>query len=216
MTREKTTGSIAECSRCCTCCIKGGPAFHLEDRKQIEDGTILLKHLYTIRRGEPGFDNVANRVVPADTDIIKMRGKKNLQACTFLDQEASSCRIYDKRPLECRVLKCWDTREIERVYSRNRLTRKDLLGDVADVWQLVSDHERRCRYDAVQEVLASAGDGIEESGIETLREIIGYDTHLRSVLAEKGGMDPELMDFLFGRPMRQTIRHYRHPMLFRL
>jgi len=216
MALEKTTGSITECSRCCTCCIKGGPAFHLEDRKRIEDGTILLKHLYTIRRGEPSFDNVANRVVPADTDIVKMRSKKNLQACTFLDEEANSCRIYDKRPLECRVLKCWDTREIKRVYAGNRLTRKDLLGDVADIWQLVSDHERRCSYDAVQEVLASAGDGIEESGLETLREMIAYDTHIRSVLAGKGGMDPELMDFLFGRPMRETIRNYRHPMVFRL
>ena len=51
---------ISECVRCGTCCGKGGPAFHHEDKMLIEQGIILSKHLYTIRAGEPVYDNVTN------------------------------------------------------------------------------------------------------------------------------------------------------------
>jgi Fe-S-cluster containining protein len=36
---------ITKCIRCGTCCKKGGPSFHLEDKMLIEKGIILSKYL---------------------------------------------------------------------------------------------------------------------------------------------------------------------------
>lgn len=46
------------CMRCGTCCEKGGPGFHQEDRMLIEKGRIPLKYLYTIRKGEFAYDKI--------------------------------------------------------------------------------------------------------------------------------------------------------------
>ncbi len=213
MKTETMKKPINECVRCATCCKKGGPALHLEDRKRIEDGTILLKYLYTIRQGEPAHDNIKNGILTAASDIIKIISKKNSHCCTFLaesnDESKNVCNIYENRPVECRVLKCWDTQEIERIYAKNRLTRKDVIFQMKDVWNLISDHEKRCSYSKITETLTFLLHQREERSLQELREMIRYDKHLRSVLAEKGGMDPELMDFLFGRPLRETIKRFQ-------
>jgi Fe-S-cluster containining protein len=209
MKTETIKRPINECVRCATCCKKGGPALHVEDRKRIEDGTILLKYLYTIRQGELTYDNVKNCILPAAADIIKITSKKNFHCCTFLDESNNVCNIYENRPVECRVLKCWDTREIERIYAKNRLTRKDVLFKIKDIWNLVSDHEKRCSYTRITETLTFLLSQREAHILQELREMIRYDKHLRSVLAEKGGMDPELMDFLFGHPLRETIKRFQ-------
>jgi Fe-S-cluster containining protein len=206
MTPHSTNRPSGKCQRCCTCCKKGGPALHLEDKPLIETGIISSKHLYTIRQGEPSYDNVNNRIEPAAADIIKIKSQKNNQACILLDEQNSACSIYDNRPLECRILECWDTREIEKLYVKNRLTRKDLFYQMNDIWDLVSDHQNRCSYSTIQEMLAEQKSTGEETNHQALQEMIRYDKHIRSLLAEKGGMDPEMMDFLFGRPLAQTIR----------
>jgi Fe-S-cluster containining protein len=216
MKTERFKKPINECVRCATCCKKGGPGLHLEDRKRIEDGAIPLKHLYTIRRGEPAYDNIKNCILPAASDIIKITSKKNAHSCTFLDESNNACSIYENRPLECRVLKCWDTQEIERIYAKNRLTRKDVLFQVKDIWNLVSDHEKRCSYSKITEMLPFLMRQRDERSLQELREMIRYDTHFRSLLAEKGGMDPELMDFLFGRPLGETIKRFQPKISARL
>ena len=130
---------ISECARCGTCCIKGGPSFHHEDKELIDKGIILSKFLYTIREGELSYDNVKECLLPAASDIIKIKGQKDSWTCAFFNE--NECTIYDNRPLECRLLTCWDTREIEKVYSKNRLTRKDLLSAVEGLWDLIEEHQ---------------------------------------------------------------------------
>ncbi len=179
------------CIRCGICCKKGGPAFHLEDRHLIEDGLIPAQYLYTIRKGEPVSDNVKGGIVPAGSDIIKIKGKSDSSwECYFFD-DTSGCTIYEHRPAECRALKCWDTRDIKMLYAENRLTRKDLLGNTR-LWELIEDHDSRCAYP--KEMNAD------------ISEIIRYDDAFRELLAEKGVVRPDRMDFLFGRPLRIAIR----------
>ncbi len=184
------------CIRCGVCCKKGGPAFHLEDRHLIEQGFIHAKNLYTIREGELISDNVKGGIVSAESDIIKIRGKSdNSWACCFFDE--TGCTIYEHRPVECRALKCWDTHEIEALYSRDRLSRKDLLFKVKQLWEMIEDHNARCSY---QKVISN-----QLSEIET----ISYDDHFRQLLAEKSVVKPDMTDFLFGRPMRITLARIR-------
>jgi len=204
----KKTKPITECIRCGTCCQKGGPSFHLEDRMLIEKGVILLKYLYTIREGELSYDNIKGHLVPAGSDIIKTKGQKGSWTCFFFNEQNNECQIYDSRPLECRVLKCWDTRGIEKIYSQNRLTRKDLIAGIEGLGDLVEDHQTRCSYEKVQGYLESLGEGKNRKALEGILAILQYDTQIRLLAVQEGGLDPEMTDFLLGRPITETIRMY--------
>ncbi len=63
-------------------------------------------------------------------------------------------RIYNDRPLECRALKCWDTRELEQIYAAKRLTRRDLISNVKGLWDLIEDHQVRCDYIKIRDLIA--------------------------------------------------------------
>ncbi|OQX28148.1 MAG: hypothetical protein BWK80_01710 [Desulfobacteraceae bacterium IS3] len=194
---------MMKCTRCGTCCKKGGPSFHIEDKALIENGIILLKSLYTIRKGEPAYDNIREYVSPVSSDIIKITGGKNRRTCIFFDESETACTIYENRPLECRILSCRDTREIEQVYSRNRLTRKELLSNIKGLWELIEEHQSRCDYDNIRQLVkALSGDGKKEA-MQTLSDILQYDADIRELVVEKSGIDPEIKDFLFGRPLAE-------------
>lgn len=200
MAEEQTT-----CGQCGTCCRKGGPSFHLEDQAIIDNGLIQAKDLFTIRAGEPAHENVQGHFQLVETDIIKIKGKKGGWECIFLDHDTHQCTIYPNRPVECRALQCWDTREIEAIYRRSRLTRKDLLQNIAGLWELVEDHQHRCDYRII--LCLSGKTGIRETKVNQgrLNEIIAYDTQIRILTSQRGGIQAELTDFLFGRPLTVTL-----------
>ena len=76
-----------ECIRCGTCCKKGGPCFHIEDRMLIEKGKIPATFLYTIRKGELARDNVRGCLKPVDSDVVKIKSKIDSWACILFDEE---------------------------------------------------------------------------------------------------------------------------------
>lgn len=197
-----------ECIRCGTCCQKGGPSFHLEDKALVEKGVILAKHLYTIRAGELSYDNIKRHLVPATTDIIKIKGQQGSWTCFFLNIKKNQCRIYDHRPLECRALKCWDTKEIEKIYATNRLTRQDLLSGIEGLWDLIKDHQTRCSYEQLKRFVDALDRTEKNAALQGLLEIIAYDSEMRKLAVQKGSLDPEMTDFLFGRPFTETLKGY--------
>lgn len=196
------------CMRCGICCRKGGPGIHQEDQALIEKGNIPARHLYTIRRGELVRDNVKGRLMPADSDIIKIKGRDDTWTCVFYDQAEKSCTIYNDRPLECRALKCWDTRELEKIYAGGHLTRKDLLSEVEGLWDLIKEHEARCDYAEIRNLIKVLQSGNSTHARRRLAEIIRYDAEIRELVVGKGGLDPEMLDFLFGRPLIKTLPDY--------
>ena len=200
--------SISECARCGICCEKGGPCFHQEDRMLIEKGGIPSKYLYTIRKGELAHDNVKGCLTPVDSDIIKIKGKEDRWTCIFFDEIKKGCTIYDDRPLECRALKCWDTRELEQIYASTRLTRKDLVSEVKGLWGLIKDHQARCDYAEIQRLLKDLTGGKRNDARRKLLEIIRYDAEIRKLVVSRGGLDGDMLDFLFGRPLTKTLRNY--------
>ncbi|MFC1829701.1 YkgJ family cysteine cluster protein [Thermodesulfobacteriota bacterium] len=199
---------ITECIRCCTCCTKGGPSFHLKDKRLIEKGIILSKYLYTIRKGERTYDNVNETFYPAPSDIIKIKGRIDALACVFLDEDEKECTIYDNRPLECRVLECWDTREIEKIYGQDRLTRQDLISSIEGLWELIDDHQNRCSYNNLQRFIDALNSDKKDEALAGIQDIIDYDARIRELVVEKSGLDPDMLDFLFGRPVTETIKIY--------
>lgn len=179
----------------------------MEDKTLIDKGIILSKYLFTIRKGEPAYDNVRQELLPLSSELIKIKGKNDSSTCIFYNESENKCNIYQNRPVECKAMKCWDTREIEAIYAKDRLTRKDLLSDIEGLWELVKDHQSRCSYEKIKRMLQKQGNNKDAMQKEIL-EMIRYDTQIRHLVVKKGGMDCEILDFLFGRPLTVTIKSF--------
>ena len=205
--KAKQAQSTSECKRCGTCCTKGGPAFHYADKALIEDGVIQSKHLYTIRKGEWAYNNVRRCLEAVGSDIIKIREKNNSRTCIFFDETQSACAIYENRPSECRALKCWDTRDLEDLYAKKRLTREELISEIEGLWGLIKDHQQRCDYEIIQKLVNAINlhTGDVKARLK-LAEIMKFDTEIRKLVVSTAGLEPEMLDFLFGRPLTQTVK----------
>jgi Fe-S-cluster containining protein len=200
--------SDSTCRRCGTCCKKGGPAFHQADKALIESGEIPAKYLYTIRKGEMAHDNVRQCLEPVSSDIIKIKGKGNSWTCLFFDKAQAACSIYDHRPIECRALKCWDTDQLEALYSQKRLTRGDLLAGIEGLWDLIKGHQQRCSYDTILALVKAIDSDQPGHARQKLAELIQFDNEIRKLAVSRGGLDADMLDFLFGRPLNQTLKNF--------
>ena len=210
--KDKSAGQ-GKCVRCGQCCEKGGPAFHLEDRSLIDSGAIPTRDIYTIREGEPVYDNIKGDFLFAETDIIKIKGRpkpfSNLHfVCLFFEAKKKACKIYEKRPLECRVMKCGDTEGIREVYYRHRLVRKDMLKNIKGLWDIVKDHQSRCSYERLKIFLKVLDDGKNRDAMNGLLDIVSYDENLRIVVSQRSNVDFEITDFLFGRPVSFAMKMF--------
>jgi len=203
---SKNQESVTQCRQCGICCKKGGPCFHNEDKHLIEKGVILSKDLYTICKGEMAHDNVKGFLSPVLTDIIKIKEKDNSHECFFYDDD-TGCTIYKNRPVECRALKCWDTQGIEEIYSVDRLTREGLLCKINGLWGLILEHQARCDYKLIYQLIKDIGNKNKESE-KKLGEILTYDTAVRTLIVENGRIKSDMTDFLFGRPLVKTVRAF--------
>ena len=208
MSKSKQKEKMTTCRRCGTCCKNGGPSFHLEDKLLIEEGMIPLKYIYTIRKRERCYDNIKECFLPATSDILKIKAQKGSRTCVFFIEQDKECTIYDHRPMECRALKCWDTRDIQRIYAQNRLTRKNLISSVEGLWELVEDHQKRCSYDMLKFFVDALDEDDRHKTLEGILNILEYDYKIRRLSVQKAKLDPDLTDFLFGRPIAETIKIY--------
>jgi Fe-S-cluster containining protein len=199
---------ISSCRRCGACCKKGGPTFHQTDKPLIENGIIQIRYLYTLRKGELVRDPIRGSILPTNAELIKIRSKDGKGICTFYDGNYGHCQIYAHRPLECQLLKCWDTSALEAMYEKDRLSRRDLLADMAGLWELLVDHGQRCDYSRMQDLISNLKKEYKKQLAGELCEMISYDNHLRQLVIEKGQMKPEMLDFLLGRPMEETLEGY--------
>jgi hypothetical protein len=118
------------------------------------------------------------------------------------------CSIYAQRPIQCRVLKCWDTAALETLYRQGHLTRQDLLGEIPGLWDLVSTHAEKCdHFKTTRRASAflAQGDRWQRAEAELL-ESLRYDQSLRDLIHTQGRPDPNLLPFLLGRPLIQRLR----------
>lgn len=192
------------CDRCCSCCIGGGPILRLADAHLIRQGKIPSKDLYTVRKGELLFDKDKMTMVPVKTDLIKIKVSKEDLHCVYLDN-GHDCEIYSTRPCECRAFKCWDKTEIEMRFQEDPLERKDLLGDVEGLWELIEDHQERCSYARMQEFTNRLTLNKDDEALAEINEMIAYDKSLRQTMVDKAKVDPDMLPFLLGRPFTETM-----------
>ena len=209
MSPNREDNHLRSCRRCGTCCKKGGPALHADDRDLVESGRIPLKDLYTIRRGELVRDNVRGTLQPLDAEIIKIKARQEgAWTCRYFDDPDGRCRIYASRPVECRALQCWDTGKLERMYTQGRLQRKNLLKAVDGLWDVIDDHDRRCSYESLGRLIRRIKTDGNQADADSVLEILQYDAEIRNLVVERAGLDPEILDFLLGRPLAETVHQF--------
>ncbi|MCP4666457.1 MAG: YkgJ family cysteine cluster protein, partial [Deltaproteobacteria bacterium] len=194
------------CIRCGECCIASSPTLQKKDIPLVKKGILERKNLYTIRARELVRDPVQEKLIATDKELIKIKEKGRAGVCVYYDEEARACSIYEHRPLQCAALACWDTTLFHEAYNTPKAGRKDIVGNRI-LLGLMEAHDRRCSY-AELEASVKRIQGEGEKAIQKILELLKYDYHFRPFISKKMDIAPEEMDFLFGRPLMDTIHMF--------
>ena len=89
-----------------------------------------------------------------------------------------------------------------------RLTRKNLISEIEGLWGLIKDHQARCNYETIRGLVNAIKNNQDDKARKKLVEIIQFDTEIRKLVVSTAGLDTEMLDFLFGRPLIETIKKY--------
>lgn len=203
---SSTPSGATGCIRCGTCCKKGGPSLHREDKEIVLAGHIKRENLVTIRKGELAFFPLGERPEPVQKELIKIAGKKKGWGCCFYDEKGSSCTIYTHRPLECRLLKCWDTVQLLTVVGKDTMTRADILTKDDPVLRFIDTHEQECSITIAEDLISML---LEKNDnpvpLAKLTAMVHQDLSIRARAISEFGLSLEAELFLFGRPLFKVL-----------
>ncbi|WP_239057866.1 YkgJ family cysteine cluster protein [Pseudodesulfovibrio sp. JC047] len=198
---QKPITDKTRCRRCGDCCRKGGPALHTADLPLIQDGTIALTDIVTLRPGEWVYDQPKQAVAPLSEEMLKIKGRDGTWTCMYFSPEGNTCGMYSTRPIECEVLFCEDIEPLKAMYEKDRLKRADLMPEGHPLLALMAEHDEKCAPHAMEILAKAARDGDHQAG-EDLKEMVVFDQEIRRLVPEKTGMSVDMNDFFFGRPLR--------------
>ena len=196
------------CLRCGECCRLGSPSLHIEDDELMAQGLISTKELYTLRRGEPVKFNIEGHLGPLPAELIKIKQDPENHHCVFYSESQKNCRIYDRRPLQCRVQACWNPEALERLWSQEKLTRRDLLQDDRELLELLELHEELCDLTKIDHVFKQLHETGDMGLLAKVLDILRHDTAIRGLVKKKLNREDNELDFLLGRPLIETVRIY--------
>ncbi|NNK57376.1 MAG: YkgJ family cysteine cluster protein [Desulfofustis sp.] len=186
-----------ECSRCGSCCANGGPALHIQDKELIEGGAIPISHLITIRKGELVHNPVTNSLQAAKNELIKINGVGKEWSCFYFDPDQKGCIIYDRRPLACQALECWDTEAVEQIIEKDLLSRADLIKEDDPLYQAVAEHELNFPCPDLESIIKL---GCPSQSRE-LEDAANREVVFRTELVSTHGLSLGDELFYFGRPL---------------
>ncbi|TAL26828.1 MAG: YkgJ family cysteine cluster protein [Nitrospirae bacterium] len=194
------------CKRCGTCCMKGGPALHKEDKKLLLAGHIKHEQLVTIRKGEPAYSPKSGKLELIKKEIVKISGKGKTWECLFYDKQKSSCRIYRHRPLECRLLECRDTARLISVIEKNTITRIDIVNSKEPICKFIRMHEAECSVQKAEDLISKLPGAKDKAGVmEKLSSLAKRDLEIRQKAVSELNLSLETELFYFGRPLFKIL-----------
>jgi Fe-S-cluster containining protein len=203
---QGSTNRRTHCIRCGECCLASSPTLQRKDIPLATKGILRRKDLFTIRIGELVHDPVQEKLAKTDKELIKIREKRHGRGCVYYEEETRACSIYEHRPLQCAALACWDTAPFKEAYHTPKAGRKDIVRN-GTLLGLIDAHDRRCSYAELEDSVKR----IEREGekaIQKTLELLKYDTQFRPFISKKMDIAPGEMDFLFGRPLIDTIHMF--------
>ncbi|MDD5757759.1 MAG: YkgJ family cysteine cluster protein [Desulfobulbaceae bacterium] len=199
---------MRSCKRCGTCCSKGGPALHTEDLPLIDGRHLTIPDLITIRAGEPVFSPLVNTIEPSRSELIKLAGQDDSWTCHFFDQAQNLCGIYANRPLECRLLKCWETADLTQVIYQHCLSRHDIIPANDDLWELITIQEEHCEFAKIAALAAEFITTCNSTTQTEIGRIVSLDLKIRqrAIQLRRLSVAEELL--YFGRPLFKSLAFY--------
>ncbi len=205
--RKTVAPPTYRCIRCGTCCAKGGPVLHADDRSILRDHPSLFEHIVVIREGELTFNPVSSAVEPAPREMLKVAGNGSSWSCYFYREEESACSIYAHRFLECRLLKCWRPSDVLAVVGRELICRFDVMNRNDPLRGVIEMQERECSLVRLTALIdeAMSGRGTKEA-LRILSGLVEKDEAIRSYALREVGLAPQYELFALGRPLRDMLR----------
>lgn len=203
---SKISLSISKCIRCGTCCKKGGPVLHHEDKQILLNGFINYQHLITLRKGEKVFNPVKERFENLEFELIKIKNRDDGTSCYFFNETSNSCLIYENRPIECRLLKCWDTSDIIKIIGKNTIKRKDIINSYDPIIEIIDSHEQDCSGHEIEKLLSLVNLNENREIFKRLTIFLQKDISIRKFTFENLDVNRDYELFLFGRPMTQILK----------
>jgi Fe-S-cluster containining protein len=195
-----------QCIRCGTCCQKGGPALHGEDKKILLEGYIPRERLITIRKGEWAFSPLSGGLAPVQQEFVKVAGKGKGWVCCFYNEAKSSCTLYAHRPLECRLLQCWDTAQLLSVIGKDVLSRQDIISADEPIADMIESQEKECSVLMAEDLIAVLLEKHDDpKSLAKLTALVHRDIAIRSMAIAEFGLSLEAELFLFGRPLFKIL-----------
>lgn len=196
-----------QCVQCGTCCRKGGPTLHHQDTDLLKKGTVNYQQLITIRTGETAYNPLSDKAAPIRQELVKISGTGGDWTCLFLNQAENSCSIYDHRPLECRLLACWDPTELLAVINKGTIVRTDIINPADPIAGIIAMHERQCSVDQVNTLVnkirqQAAG---QAEHLAEINALVARDLAIRADAAKRFGLSVGAEMFVLGRPLFQIL-----------
>ena len=194
--------------RCGECCSRMSPSLHHEDLYLFEEGILRFSDVYTLRKGEPVLDNVKGKLDTLSQELVKVKEPSETRQCFFYDEPSKSCRIYEKRPLQCQTQECWSPDALEKLWSRDKITRKNFLKTDEELIGLIEIHDQRCSPEKLDGAIKNYWESGKTSDLDPVVDMLSQDVIIRNFFVEKLGRKIEELDFLLGRPLAKVVESY--------
>jgi len=196
----------AQCRRCGSCCLQGGPALHGPDLGLLQAGALRVEELITVRKGELALQPLGGAPEPVISEFLKLSGKNGSWCCLFYDEANKGCSRYEHRPMACGLLNCTDTAPILAIAGKDLLTRFDCIQDDDPLLPLVQEHEAVCACPDLQALYQQVSSGpIPEERLAELEALVARDLQFRGRVSNSFHLSLGHELFYFGRPMFQLL-----------
>ncbi len=198
-----------ECDCCGICCTKGGPALHYDDSALLQDNFLTAEYLITIRKGEPVLSLSTGNPEPTQSEIVKIKGRGAEWTCLFFQEKGAKCTIYEHRPLECSLLKCWETADLENVSGRNLLSRYDIIPPHDPIIPFIKAIDEKCSLENLAQHLSALNrENSRQQAVNELTSLVNTDLAIRSQAIAELHFSLDLELFFFGRPLFKILNQF--------
>lgn len=194
------------CIRCGKCCSSGSPSLMKADMPLIVSETISYDKVFTIRNGERLRSKQDGNIYESFVELVKIREQSGTSTCIFYDKR-EGCTIYENRPVQCRIYKCWAPENLMNGLDENGLKRSDIFGSVDLLMDVIEKHEGKCSYQKISEAFESLAEENADA-IDEIIDMLQYDTYIRPFLEEKFNIPPSATTLLLGTPLIETINEF--------
>jgi Fe-S-cluster containining protein len=185
------------------------PSLHPRDLDLVKDGILGYKDLYTLRKGEPVLNNITGSLENLSEELVKIKEDPGNRQCPFYDEPAKSCRIYERRPLQCRTQECWNPQALEKLWEGDKLTRRDMLKEDPEILELLDVHEQRCSTERLDGAVKKYWKTGEAAELDPVLDMLSQDLIIRNFFIERLGRSEGELDFFLGRPLSIVVEAYK-------